>query len=77
MAESWQVKTYVDIKSALSMKKKVTVTFHDASAKFGGVTSHTITSVRTCANKTELEITFDTRDTFIPINEFDLIAIEK
>lgn len=77
MVENWDIKTYVDIKTALGQKKKVTVTLHDASANFGGVTTHEITSVRTCKNKTELEVTFDRLKTFIPINEFDLVIIAK
>jgi hypothetical protein len=77
MAESWNVKTYVDIKQALSTGKSVHVIFSDNSVGYGSVTKHKVTNVRTTKNVRELEITFDDRQTFHPLFEDDLIIISK
>ena len=74
MAESWDIKTFVDIQSALSHEKTVKVVFGE-NVGIGSVTTHTITEVRTTKNKTELEVKFGKSQSFIPINEFDLITI--
>jgi hypothetical protein len=78
--ESWNVKTYADIKTHLAKGKIVNIILAENIASFGKLSikdGHKITKVRTCRNVRELEIEIDNRGTYIPINEHDIILFQS
>ena len=77
MIRDWNEITCGQINTAIKLNKKVEVILSDNVSFNPKRVKNVITEVRTTKFLDELEVRLDNAKTWTPINEFDLIMIEK